>query len=29
MTVDGKPLAGSLVPDFSDGQAHHIEVIMG
>lgn len=29
LTVDGKTIAGNLVPAFNDGQTHRVEIIMG
>ena len=29
LTVDGKTIAGNLVPAFNDGQSHRVEIIMG
>ncbi|MDI7274725.1 MAG: glycosyl transferase family 36 [Anaerolineae bacterium] len=29
ISVDGEPLEGQLIPPFSDGQSHSVEVVMG
>jgi cellobiose phosphorylase len=29
MLVDGKPVAGNLIPAMNDGQIHMVDIIMG
>jgi cellobiose phosphorylase len=29
LTVDGKPVAGNVIPAFTDGKTHQVEVVLG